>query len=153
MPYWPSEILISSSLIHQEFIINKFNNGQHFLKRNIFHSIYSLYRVHMVHTECVCYSLLLSDSVTSWTGAPQAPLSMNSPDKNSEVGCHSLLNGIFPTQGLNLGLWHCRQILHYLSHHGSSFGPLSLQYLSLHFPFLLGVLLYYLVLNQSLSFE
>ena len=32
------------------------------------------------------------------------PESMESPGKNSGVGCHSLLQGIFPTQGLNLGL-------------------------------------------------
>ena len=43
----------------------------------------------------------------------------NSPGKNTGVGCHSLLQGIFPTQGLNLGLLHCRQILYHLSHLGS----------------------------------
>ena len=31
-------------------------------------------------------------------------------------GLHSLLQRIFPTQGLNLGLLHCRQILYHLSH-------------------------------------
>ena len=31
----------------------------------------------------------------------QAPLSMDFPGKNTGVGCHSLLQGIFPTQGLN----------------------------------------------------
>ena len=36
--------------------------------------------------------------------------------KNTEVGIHSLLQGIFPTQGSNLGLLHCRQILYHLSH-------------------------------------
>ena len=35
------------------------------------------------------------------------------------VGCHALLKGIFPTQELNSGLPHCRQILYYLSHQGS----------------------------------
>ena len=35
------------------------------------------------------------------------------------VGFHSLLQGIFPTQGSNLGLLHCRQILYHLSHQGS----------------------------------
>ena len=34
--------------------------------------------------------------------------------------CHFLLQGIFPTQGLNLGFSHCRQIFHRLSHQGSS---------------------------------
>ena len=44
------------------------------------------------------------------------------PDKNTTVGCHALLQGIFPTQGLNLSLLyllHCRQILYWLSHQGS----------------------------------
>ena len=49
--------------------------------------------------------------VTPWTVAHQAPLPMelsrqeywNSPGKNTRVGCHSLLQGIFPTQGSNLG--------------------------------------------------
>ena len=49
----------------------------------------------------------------------QAPLSMDSPDKNTGVGCHALLQGIFPTQGSNLGLPHCRMILYSLSHQGS----------------------------------
>ena len=39
-----------------------------------------------------------------------------SPDKNIGVGSHSLLQGIFLTQGLNLGLLHCRGILYHLSH-------------------------------------
>ena len=34
-------------------------------------------------------------------------------------GSHSLLQGIFPTQGSNLGLLHCREILYQLSHRGS----------------------------------
>ena len=44
----------------------------------------------------------------------------NSLGKNAGVGCHSLLQGIFPTQGPNLGLLHCKQILYHLNHHGSS---------------------------------
>ena len=43
----------------------------------------------------------------------------NSPGKNTGVSCHSLLHGIFPTQGLNSGLMHCRQILYHLSYKGS----------------------------------
>ena len=35
------------------------------------------------------------------------------------MGSHSLLQGIFPTQGLNPGLPHCRKILYRLSHQGS----------------------------------
>ena len=43
----------------------------------------------------------------------------NSPRQNIGVGSLSLLQGIFPSQGLNLGLPHCRQILYQLSHKGS----------------------------------
>ena len=43
----------------------------------------------------------------------------NSLDKNSGVSCYSLLQGIFLTQGSNLGLLNCRQILYYLSHQGN----------------------------------
>ena len=43
--------------------------------------------------------------------------------KNTGVGCHVILKGIFPTQGLNphlLCLLHCRWILYPLSHLGNS---------------------------------
>ena len=43
----------------------------------------------------------------------------DSPGKHTGVHSHSLLQGIFLTQGLNLGLLHCRQILYHLSHRGS----------------------------------
>ena len=43
----------------------------------------------------------------------------NSPGKNPGVGCHFLLQGIFPTEGLDLGLLHWRQNLYPLSHQGS----------------------------------
>ena len=42
-----------------------------------------------------------------------------SPGKNTGVGCHALLWGVFPTQGLNPGLLHCRQILYHLNHQRS----------------------------------
>ena len=41
--------------------------------------------------------------------------------KNTGVGCHFLLQGVFLTQGLNPGLLHCRRILYHLSHQGSPF--------------------------------
>ena len=43
----------------------------------------------------------------------------NSPGQKTGVGRLSLLQGIFPTQGANLGLLHCRWILYQLSHKGS----------------------------------
>ena len=46
----------------------------------------------------------------------------NSPSQNTGVGSFSLLQGIFPTQGSNPGLSHCRWILYQLSHKGSPWG-------------------------------
>ena len=43
----------------------------------------------------------------------------NSPGQNTGAGSLSLLQGIFPTQGSNPGLLHCRRILYQLSHKGS----------------------------------
>ena len=43
----------------------------------------------------------------------------NSPSQNTGVGSHSLLKGIFQTQGSDLNLLHCRQILHHLNNQGS----------------------------------
>ena len=49
------------------------------------------------------------------------PVHGDYPGKNTGVGCHALLQGIFPAQGLNPGLPHCRQILYWLGHQGSPF--------------------------------
>ena len=43
------------------------------------------------------------------------------PGKVTGVDCHFLLQEIFPTQGSNLGLPHCRQMLYRLSHQKASF--------------------------------
>ena len=48
------------------------------------------------------------------------------PGKNTGVGCHFLLQEIYPTQVLNPGLPHCRQMLFYrLSHQGRSYSKYS----------------------------
>ena len=62
--------------------------------------------------------------------------SWNSPGKNTAVGSHSLLQGIFPTQGLNPGLLHCRQILYPLSNQGSPYDQKS-RVIIIYFFFLL----------------
>ena len=50
----------------------------------------------------------------------------DSSSKNTGMGCHALLQGIFPNQGLNPGLLHCRRILYCLSHQGSPKYSISL---------------------------
>ena len=49
--------------------------------------------------------------VTPWTVVCQAPLCVRF-SKNTGVGCHFLFQGIFPTQGSNPVLLHCKQILY-----------------------------------------
>ena len=64
--------------------------------------------------------LVLSDSLWSHGLQPIRLLCpWNSPGKNTGVGCHFLLQGIFSTQGSNPGLPHCRQTLYWLSHQGN----------------------------------
>ena len=71
---------------------------------------------------CACMYSVMSDSLK--------PYGLCSPPGSSvhgilqarilELGSHSFLQGICPTQGLKPGLLHCRQILCHLSHWGSS---------------------------------
>ena len=58
---------------------------------------------------------VVSDSL--WLHGLYSP--WNSPGQNTGVGSHSHLQGIFPTQGSNPGLLHCRWILYQMSHKGS----------------------------------
>ena len=60
-----------------------------------------------------------SHSVVSDSLRPHGLSSWNSPGQNTGVGILSLLQGIFPTQGSNPGLPHCRQVPYQLSHKGS----------------------------------
>ena len=71
-----------------------------------------------------CVSLsVMSDSLrphaTPWTCLPDSSVHGDSPGKNTGVDCHALLQGIFPTQGLNPGLPLCRRILCHQNHQGS----------------------------------
>ena len=50
----------------------------------------------------------------------------DSPSKNTGVGCHFLLQGIFLTQGWNPGLLHCRQTLYQLSYKGNPYRMMGL---------------------------
>ena len=62
---------------------------------------------------------VLYDPVQPRELQPASPLCpWDFPGKNSGAGCHFLLQGIFLTQGLNLGLLHYRPILYHLRHQG-----------------------------------
>ena len=63
---------------------------------------------------------VMSDSLHPHALLPARFLSpWNFPGKNTGLGTCFLLQGIFPTQGSNLSLPHCRQILYHLRHQGS----------------------------------
>ena len=49
---------------------------------------------------------------TTWTVTCRVLCPWDSPCKNTGVGCHFLLQGVFLTQGSNLGLLHCMQPLY-----------------------------------------
>ena len=64
----------------------------------------------------LCCSVVSNSCDPMDCSSPGSSVHGDSPGKNTGMSCHALLQGIFPTQGLNLGLPHCRQIL---SHWGS----------------------------------
>ena len=96
----------------------------------------SYYELNWAASKCVCWNpgfqylmcccAMLSCPVLSnslWPEGLQLPRQLcpwDSPGKNSGIGCHALLQGIFSTQELNPGLPHCRQILYQLNYQGSS---------------------------------
>ena len=78
-----------------------------------------------IHTTFICLLVCLaaqwclSRFATPWTKPARLLCPWDSPGKNTGVGCHVLLQGIFLTQALNWGLLHCRRILYQLSYQGS----------------------------------
>ena len=63
----------------------------------------------------LCFGVFIAQLCrTVWDPCP-----WDFPGKNTGVGCSFLLQGIFLTQRLNLGLLHCRWTLYHLSHQGS----------------------------------
>ena len=57
---------------------------------------------------CVLSCSVVSDCDPMECSPPGSSVHGDSPGKNTGMGCHVLLQGIFPTQGSNLGLPHCR---------------------------------------------
>ena len=93
---------------------NKLQNGKILVSRRvdielIFRDVYVC--VYMCAQSLSCVRLF----ATPWTVARQAPLSVGILQEEYWSGLPSVLQGIFPTQGSNPGLPHCRQILYRLS--------------------------------------
>ena len=75
---------------------------------------------------CVCYSIVFDSLCTHGLYPTRLLCPWESAGKNTGVGSHSLLQWIFQTQGLNLGLLHCRQILYRLCPAYISYGTMIL---------------------------
>ena len=78
---------------------------------------------------CVVSRQVVSDSATPWNAGSSVHgifHPWDSPGKNTRVGCHFLLQGIFLTQGSNPGLPHRRQMLYHPSYQGSKKGTFIL---------------------------
>ena len=92
-----------------------------------------LYFVVFIFLQSTCVCLVAQSCLTLCNpmdcSLPGSSVHGDSPGKNTGVGCHALLQGVFPTQGLNLGLPHCRRILYHLSHQGSPRIPEWVAYL------------------------
>ena len=79
----------------------------------------NVFQIHMLLGVCVCLCVCAFSCVqlfaTPWTTVLQTPLSMEFFKQEYWTGLPCLLQGIFPTQGSNPGLLHCRWILYQLS--------------------------------------
>ena len=102
---------------HTQGILTKFISG--FLIRSHFSTEFAA--TLGTRRRDLVYGALVAKScpaiATPWTVACQSPLSMGFSRQlhSTGVGCHFLLQGIFPPQKSSLGLLHCRQILCWLS--------------------------------------
>ena len=91
---------------------------QKFLRLHDVSEVYEVWSENVSDTD-MSYSLRPHESPGPHNSPGSCP--WNSPGKNTGVGCHSHLQGIFPTQGSNPGLLLCRWVLYCLSHQRSHY--------------------------------
>ena len=119
--YWicilHSRILTQARNCLEIFRIPIFVNGSinlHF-KKTVSESVNNLFSQNSVkglskHWIMMCCAKLPQSCTTLWNpmdcSPPDSSVHEDSPSKNTGVGCHFVLQGIFPTQGLNQGLLH-----------------------------------------------
>ena len=72
----------------------------------------SAYLPHSYHQPGPCAECLVAQSCPTLFKPTRLLCPWDSPGKNTGVGCHVLLQAIFPIQGSNSGLLHCRWILY-----------------------------------------
>ena len=89
--------------------------GKEYIKTVYCHPAYLTY----MQSLCVCSVAQLCLTLCNPRCPPGYSIHGNSPGKNIGLGCHALLQGIFPNQGSNPGLPHWRWIFYCLSHQGN----------------------------------
>ena len=112
----------------------KLDHGRQFCEFTEIHCNIHLWKYILWYINCtsVNVSKIKNGSIKSWVSVSCSVVSdflrpcglyspWNSPGQNTGVGSLSFLQGIFPTQGSNPGLPHCRQILYQLSYQGSPY--------------------------------
>ena len=104
--FFPFLLKYISVLLFRHFLIS-FPTLSHF--RNIF----------VLCAYVLSCSVMSSSLEPHGCNLPGSSIYGDSPVKNTRMGCHALLQGIFPAQGLNPGLPYFRQILYHLSHQGN----------------------------------
>ena len=82
---------------------------------SVIHTCISQYFFRILFSYVLSRSVMFDSFCSHGLQPARLLCSWNPPGKNTGVCCHSLLQGIFLTQGQNLGLLHCRQILYHLS--------------------------------------
>ena len=117
-----------SSQANQSYVTNHreitwISSNRDPLLKNFEHNTESMFFLYFIVVKCAVVIVLVAKScptlATSWTIVSQAPLFMNFPGKNPEVGCHFLLQEIFTAQGLNRCLLHWQADSLPLSHQRS----------------------------------
>ena len=119
-------ILNSISLTHKTLLSLIIKQPQSYTEIYIPNEPTEVNKIHLGTTHChkqLFVFLVVQSCLTPCDhidcNLPASSVHADSPGKNTGVGSHSLLQGIFPTQGSNPGLPHCRQILYCLNHQGS----------------------------------
>ena len=116
--YWERKVSIvrKNGSARAKLLFSDFHSNSG-LQTDSFQTLSSFLRA-TVYCDGVSF-LVVSDSLQPHRLQPARLLCPGaSPGKNTGVGCHSLLQGIFPTQGLNPGLLNYTLILYCLSHQG-----------------------------------
>ena len=96
--------------------------SNHTLKPYLFYKVrFTCFHLPLIILELLFSHWVMSVSfVTPWTVRSLPLCPWNLPGKNTRVGCHFLLQGIFPIQGLNLCLLNCQEDSLPLSQQGST---------------------------------